>query len=187
MFTGRRFDEETGWFYFRYRYYSSLRGRFASRDPVGYDAGSLGLYEYVSSKPTSAADPLGQYGIVPRPLLTICKSTSGCRGTGVAQYIDPRRRFQHEIKFKPKIRMPKKINPVTQRLVQPYFGYECICYCLVYGIWDCGGNYCLDDSKKVRAKQRGYTKNYPLTRAQAGEAAAKCIAHCARQNPCPIP
>ncbi|NQU43039.1 RHS repeat-associated core domain-containing protein, partial [bacterium] len=31
-FTGRRFDPETGWHYYRERYYDSERGRFVSRD-----------------------------------------------------------------------------------------------------------------------------------------------------------
>jgi len=35
-FTGRRFDEETGLWYFRARYYDEDMGRFISRDPLGY-------------------------------------------------------------------------------------------------------------------------------------------------------
>ena len=33
-FTGRRFDEETGIYQFRYRYYHAQLGRFVSRDPL---------------------------------------------------------------------------------------------------------------------------------------------------------
>jgi len=41
------------------RYYSPDLGRFVSRDPIGYEGGSLGLYEYVKSKPAMATDPRG--------------------------------------------------------------------------------------------------------------------------------
>ena len=43
LFTGRRFDEETGLYYFRARYYDSDQGRFISRDPLGYVDG-MNLY-----------------------------------------------------------------------------------------------------------------------------------------------
>jgi len=65
MFTGRRFDEETGWHQVRMRYYSSLRGRFVSRDPDG-SGFELGLYVYVSSSPTYWLDPLGLIRMGPR-------------------------------------------------------------------------------------------------------------------------
>jgi RHS repeat-associated protein len=42
-FTGRRFDAETGMWYFRARYFDSDMGRFISRDPLGYVDG-YGLY-----------------------------------------------------------------------------------------------------------------------------------------------
>jgi RHS repeat-associated protein len=39
MFTGRRFDIETGLYYYRARYYNPHIGRFMQTDPVGYSAG----------------------------------------------------------------------------------------------------------------------------------------------------
>jgi RHS repeat-associated protein len=59
LFTGRRFDEETGLYYFRARYYDADQGRFISRDPIGYVDG-LNLYSTVS--PTNMTDPFGLYG-----------------------------------------------------------------------------------------------------------------------------
>ena len=35
MWTGRRYDAETGWYYFRNRYYSPALGRFVTEDPLG--------------------------------------------------------------------------------------------------------------------------------------------------------
>lgn|GEM_PF-1978110 len=57
-FTGRRYDEESGLYYFRNRYYSPTLGRFISRDPLGYSEG-LNLFEYASSNPVTRIDPLG--------------------------------------------------------------------------------------------------------------------------------
>ncbi len=43
LFTGRRFDEETGLYYYRARYLDADQGRFISRDPLGYVDG-MNLY-----------------------------------------------------------------------------------------------------------------------------------------------
>ncbi|MEA5536936.1 RHS repeat-associated core domain-containing protein [Crocosphaera sp. XPORK-15E] len=44
LFTGRRFDEETGLYYYRARYLDADQGRFISRDPIGYNGG-INLYQ----------------------------------------------------------------------------------------------------------------------------------------------
>lgn len=59
LFSGRRDDWETGNFYYRNRYYSPLAGKFLQRDPLGYTAGSLNLYEYVNGNPLMETDPMG--------------------------------------------------------------------------------------------------------------------------------
>ena len=56
--TGREFDEETGWYYHRARYYSPLVRRFVQEDPIGYGGGS-NLYAYVEGQPLEATDPTG--------------------------------------------------------------------------------------------------------------------------------
>src|SRR5262249_20969802 len=58
MFTGRQFDEETGLYFYRARYYDPLKGRFLQRDPLEYVNGS-NLYEYVTSDPINFGDPTG--------------------------------------------------------------------------------------------------------------------------------
>jgi RHS repeat-associated protein len=58
MFTGRRFDPETGLYYYRMRYLDAELGRFISRDPIGY-AGGIGLYEYVGGRATVGTDAMG--------------------------------------------------------------------------------------------------------------------------------
>lgn len=58
MFTGRRIDEETGLYYYRARYYDSDKGRFLSRDPLGYVEG-WNLYEYANGSPLNFTDPSG--------------------------------------------------------------------------------------------------------------------------------
>ncbi len=59
LFTGRQFDEETGLYFYRARYYDCVKGRFLQRDPLGYVDG-MNLYEYVRSNPVVRLDPLGQ-------------------------------------------------------------------------------------------------------------------------------
>ena len=65
LFTGRRWDEELGYYYFRNRYMDPALGRFVSRDPIGLwgDAANLGNgYTYAASNPWSMVDPFGLCG-----------------------------------------------------------------------------------------------------------------------------
>ncbi|MHA6287165.1 RHS repeat-associated core domain-containing protein [Maricaulis sp. CAU 1757] len=60
-YTGRRFDAETGLYYYRARYYDADLGRFLQVDPVGY-ADQWNLYAYVGNNPLNATDPTGMIG-----------------------------------------------------------------------------------------------------------------------------
>jgi RHS repeat-associated protein len=64
MFTGRQFDEESGLYSYRARYYDSLKGRFLTRDPLRSAAG-VNLYEYAGGNPLRFADPLGLQATFP--------------------------------------------------------------------------------------------------------------------------
>ncbi|MFX0198621.1 MAG: RHS repeat domain-containing protein, partial [Candidatus Hodarchaeota archaeon] len=62
LFTGRRYDTETGWYYYRSRYLDPIAGRFMTRDTIGIwgDAGNLGNpYTYIANNPANGSDPLG--------------------------------------------------------------------------------------------------------------------------------
>lgn len=63
MFTGRQFDEETGIYFYRARYYDPGKGRFLQRDPLGY-VGGLSLYDYVEDNPIKFVDPEGTIPVV---------------------------------------------------------------------------------------------------------------------------
>ena len=68
LFTGRRFDEETGLMYYRNRYYDAGQGRFVGRDPIfpfnyvlrypfpSQERARLNSYEYVIGSPTRLID-----------------------------------------------------------------------------------------------------------------------------------
>jgi RHS repeat-associated protein len=58
MFTGREYDEETGLYYYRARYYSTSMGRFLSTDPAK-DDNLLNQYTYVFNQPTTFTDAFG--------------------------------------------------------------------------------------------------------------------------------
>jgi RHS repeat-associated protein len=62
-YTGREFDEETGLYYYRARYYDASIGRFISEDPMGFGAGDSNLYRYVGNSATNFTDPSGNFGI----------------------------------------------------------------------------------------------------------------------------
>ncbi|MCP4397720.1 MAG: hypothetical protein GY801_10525 [bacterium] len=59
LFTGRRYDPESGNYYYRARIYSPELGRFLQGDPLGYVDG-LNLYAYVGNNPASWVDPYGE-------------------------------------------------------------------------------------------------------------------------------
>jgi RHS repeat-associated protein len=58
LFTARRFDYETGLYYYRARYYNPYIGRLLQTDPVGYSAG-MNLYAYCMNNPICITDPFG--------------------------------------------------------------------------------------------------------------------------------
>jgi len=60
MFTGRRFDFETGLYYYRARYYNPYIGRFLQTDPVGYGDG-INWYLYCANNPVGMVDPSGLF------------------------------------------------------------------------------------------------------------------------------
>src|SRR5262249_2206185 len=58
QYTGRDFDQETGLYYSRARYYVPSTGRFLSEDPAAFAAG-LNFYSYARNSPEMWIDPFG--------------------------------------------------------------------------------------------------------------------------------
>lgn len=58
-FTGREYDSESGFYYYRARYYDPKAGRFISRDPIGFQGGDTNFYRYVQNNPINWVDPEG--------------------------------------------------------------------------------------------------------------------------------
>jgi RHS repeat-associated protein len=61
LYTGRRFEPETGLYYYRARYMDPVLGRFISQDPLGaWGTANLGsAFAYVANMPQSAVDSMG--------------------------------------------------------------------------------------------------------------------------------
>jgi RHS repeat-associated protein len=66
-YAGYRWDYETQLLQVRNRWYHPRLGRWVSRDPIGYDGGSMNLYAYVGGNPIKDVDPYGnvEYQIKP--------------------------------------------------------------------------------------------------------------------------
>ena len=58
-YTGRQWDRETGLYYYRHRMYHAQLGRFASRDPIGYEGSDPNLFRYCDGSPTVFVDTTG--------------------------------------------------------------------------------------------------------------------------------
>ncbi|HEY9786125.1 MAG TPA: RHS repeat-associated core domain-containing protein, partial [Candidatus Obscuribacterales bacterium] len=71
-YTGQRYDNELGLYWYKARYYSPNLGRFLQVDPIGYAGGDLNLYTYVNNDPLGSTDPLGlspmRVGPLPTPV-----------------------------------------------------------------------------------------------------------------------
>ena len=58
-FTGREWDQDTGLYFYRARYYDASIGQFISEDPLGLSAGDANTRRYVANNPLTGTDPFG--------------------------------------------------------------------------------------------------------------------------------
>ena len=79
-YTAREWDEETGLYYYRARYYDPQNGRFISEDPMQFKAG-VNFYAYVLNNPIDNSDALG---LEPEKGCKDCKGNP-IQGLGVAK------------------------------------------------------------------------------------------------------
>lgn len=61
-YTGREYDNETGMYFYRARYYDPKAGRFVTKDPIGFAGGDVNFYAYVGNNPLNLIDPFGLIG-----------------------------------------------------------------------------------------------------------------------------
>jgi len=59
-FSTKYCDDETGHYYYGYRYYSPTQGRWLSRDPIG-ENGGRNLYGFLDNDPANYVDVLGKW------------------------------------------------------------------------------------------------------------------------------
>jgi RHS repeat-associated protein len=80
-YTGREYDEETGLYFYRARYYDPRLGRFLNVDPIGFEGGDTNLYAYVWNNPVNWIDPWGLFPSV-LPKDTVDAAIGRAMGTG---------------------------------------------------------------------------------------------------------
>jgi len=59
LYSGYRFDAETGLYHVRHPMYHATVSTWTSRDPLGYAAGDVNLYRYCAARPILFVDPTG--------------------------------------------------------------------------------------------------------------------------------
>lgn len=62
QYTARESDPETGFYYYRARYYDQTLGRFSSEDPARF-GGSINFYRYVANSSVNRKDPFGLWQV----------------------------------------------------------------------------------------------------------------------------
>jgi RHS repeat-associated protein len=98
LFQGRRYDYETGLYYFRNRFYDPRVGRFLQTDPLGY-VDSLNLYQAFNNNPPNFRDPLGKQHFPSNEVLLIKNRISGLEDTILKALANPRTKPQQAINF----------------------------------------------------------------------------------------
>jgi RHS repeat-associated protein len=61
FYAGREYDDDTGLYHNRARWYDPAAGRFISEDPIGFAGGDANLYRYAANSPTNLTDPTGHF------------------------------------------------------------------------------------------------------------------------------
>ncbi|HKQ04702.1 MAG TPA: RHS repeat-associated core domain-containing protein [Blastocatellia bacterium] len=86
LFAGRRFDPESGLYYYRHRYMNPQTGRFIHRDPIGMWSDEVNLgnaYAYVGNNPINYVDPDGRFFWVILAIAIALATVPGDSGEGV--------------------------------------------------------------------------------------------------------
>ncbi len=85
-YTGREYDNESGLYYYRARYYDAKVGRFISEDPIGFEGG-INFYVYVGNNPVNFTDPSGLVGPAVIGIgigIRVCLSNPACSSAVLA-------------------------------------------------------------------------------------------------------
>jgi len=89
-FTGKKFDDETGLYFYGARYYNPSLGRFITPDsisPEPFNSASLNRYIYVKNNPINLTDPTGHFWFIPAIIGAIKAATAAATAFAIAHPI----------------------------------------------------------------------------------------------------
>lgn len=85
LYGAYRYDAESGYYQVRNRFLHPTLGRWLSRDPIGYEAGT-NLYAYAENAPINSLDPLGLQRLQFLPVIPLFGNWSAPPGFGTGNY-----------------------------------------------------------------------------------------------------
>lgn len=97
LYAGRRYNQLTGQYFNRNRYYQSKYGRFTSSDPIGFN-GDINLYRYANNNPMTFNDPFGLTGV-----FNLIKGANGGYSIGAGAFQTLQSGFQTFVNALPRV------------------------------------------------------------------------------------
>jgi RHS repeat-associated protein len=107
-FTGREWDQETGQYFYRGRYYDPFTGCFESEDPTGLGP-DVNLYRYVGNSPTNATDPSG---LVPEWLEDVARGAARASVDLAKVMVSGLAPNVARVVFRPEYQLPPEMDPL---------------------------------------------------------------------------
>ena len=124
-FSTKPLDVEIGWYYYGYRYYDPLTGRWPSRNPIG-EYGGLNLYSFVKNNGINSFDMLGlqEKDKVIIPALSechedeaSCKEACNAHNTRISDYVAKMRQLDQLLRSRAATDLEAELAKLREQLL----------------------------------------------------------------------